>query len=630
MTKKILTVWLTVWSVLKYFLLAAIAVIVIVLILLASAYSNLSEAAVQGLAGKKALSASVYASQSQAWDEALRQANEAQTDFSKALAAINASRSNSVIRNINLVRTQINDLEYLLKTAEILTRSLQRIIPIAQELSRIQSGSGRRNFNDLAPADKVKFLQLIYQSEPELNGLRANINIAILNLDKIHKIGILWPLYGQISNIKSELTDVSSLMKTASPLIKLLPALAGYPEASRFLLIMQNSDELRPSGGFIGVYGILEIKDGEIISLTTDDSYHLDMPASQSAKWNLEPPAELKKYLAVEKWYLRDANWFADWSQSAKKVEEIYSGENAALGQVQAPFTGVIAITPDFVADLIDLVGPITVRDVTYKSDNFQPLLQYNVEVAYKDKNISQWDRKDIVNELMDQLKTKLLTLPAADWKKLFSVTQEKIASKSLQLYLKNSAWENLVQILGADGQIAKAAGDYLMVVDANLGALKSDAVVKKNIAYSLSADGSGLQATLKLGYSHEGGFDWRTTRYRSYTKVYVPRGSKLVSLQGIDESTRDLSVSDEPYLDKTSFNFFFTVEPGSDKEITLVYRLPDFIKRQFESGQYQLLVQKQSGQRNIGLNIKLQPRQGQKAEWKTELSSDKIFSISR
>ena len=627
--RKFLSIWLAIWFVLKYLLLVTLAATLIMLILLGSAYADLREAANRGLAGKTALSGAVAAIQNQAWDEALRQSEEAHQDFTIALTALEASRLNSIIKNISLVRTQINDLEYLLKTAEILSRSLQRIIPIAQRLGEISSGTGQNNFQDFAPADKARFLQLIYQSEPELNGLRANIDIALLNLDKIHKIGVLWPLYSQISDIKNELKEVSSLMKTASPLIKLLPALAGYPEASRFLLVMQNSDELRPSGGFIGVYGILEIKDGGILSLATDDSYHLDMPASQSDKYTLEAPVELQKYLKVEKWYLRDANWFADWPQSARKIEEIYAGENAALGQSVAPFTGIIAITPDLVADLIELVGPINVRGVTYRSDNFQPLLQYNVEIAYKDQNISQWDRKDIVNELMNQLREKLFSLPASSWKRLFAIIQERTASKSLQLYFRNDAWESLAQVLGADGQVAKSTGDYLMVVDANLGAFKSDAVVKKSISYRLTEDGSGLQATLKLGYNHEGGFDWRTTRYRSYTRVYVPRGSKLVSLQGVDESTRDLAVADDLSLDKTSFSFFFTVEPGSDKEITLLYRLPDFIRRQAAASQYQLLVQKQSGQRNIDLNIDIRPRQGQKAQWTAKLDADKIFSTS-
>ncbi len=627
--KKILSVWLKIWFALKYIILAALAALVLMLILLGSAYSNLREAATQGLKGKEVLSAAVSASQNQAWDEAQVKANEAHNNFSDALAALDASRSNSIIKNIGLVRTQINDLEYLLKTADILTRSLQRIIPIAKDLSSISSGAGRSNFKDLPQEDKARFLQLIYQSEPELNGLRANIDIALLNLDKIHKIGVLWPVYRQISNIKEELRGVSSIMKTASPLIKLLPALSGYPTTSRFLLIMQNSDELRPSGGFIGVYGILEIKNGEILSLATDDSYHLDMPAAQSDKWRLEPPEELKKYLKVEKWYLRDANWFADWPQSAEKIQEIYMGEKAATSQPADPFTGVIAITPDLVADLIDLVGPITVRGVTYKSDNFQPLLQYNVEIAYKDQNISQWDRKDIVNELMDQLKDRLFNLSAGSWKRLFSIIQEKVASKSLQLYFTNAAWENLAGVLGADGRIAKTTGDYLMVVDANLGAFKSDAVVRKDITYSLLEDGSGLQAILKLNYDHEGVFDWRTTRYRSYTRVYVPRGSKLISLQGVDEATRDLSVSDDLILDKTSFNFFFTVEPGSDKEIILTYRLPEFIRRQASASEYQILIQKQSGQRNIDLVVDVKPRKGNKLKWQGKLDADKIFSTA-
>jgi len=615
-------------STLKYLVLIAASGLILILLLLSSAYKDLENAATAGLAGKTALTAATTAAKAQNWSVSLEAATQAQSKFSEALNALNHSRLNLIIKDIGPITAQINDLEYLLKTGETLSRSLKEVLPIAQKLDNILSGAASHNFTDLSVKDKNEFLQLIYESEPELNGLRANLDLAVFNLDKIHQIGVLWPIYSQISNIKQELNQVSVVLTRVSPLIKLLPALAGYPTNSRFLLILQNNDELRPTGGFIGVYGILEIQNGTITSLKTDDSYHLDMPASLTAKWNLDPPIPLKKYLKVEKWYLRDANWSPDWPQSAKKITEIYNGESTAIDQAPDLFTGIIAITPDVVADLIKLVGPITVGGATYNSNNFQPLLQYNVEVAYKDQNISSWDRKNIINGLVGELKTRLFNLPSANWNQLFTVLDNNIGEKNIQIYFFNPIWENLTRTLGASGEVASTNHDFLMAVDSNLGAFKSDVVVKKDLSYNLTVNKTGVQASVKLNYRHEGKFDWRTTRYRSYTRIYAPLGSKLIALNGVEQSTADISISDDPVLNKTIFGFFFTVEPGSSREITLDYRLPETINEDLKTGNYQLLVERQAGQRINSLTVTLNSGRGQVQKWVTDLNTNRVFKF--
>jgi len=293
-------------------------------------------------------------------------------------------------------------------------------------------------------------------------------------------------------------------------------------------------------------------------------------------------------------------------------------------------FMGVIAITPDLVVDLIDLVGPISVNGAQYNATNFQPLLQYNVEVAYKDQDISSWDRKNIINELMAELKERLLNLPPGRWSELLKIMDKNISAKNIQIYFPNPAWESLARSLGAGGEVKNVDSDYLLIVDSNFGSFKSDAVIKKNLSYTVAEDSTGLTAAVKLDYRHEGGFDWRTTRYRDYARIYAPLGSKFISLPGIDSATADFSVTDDSTLNKTVFSFFFTVEPGSSRVITLNYRLPDMIKEKWQAGNYRLLIQKQAGQRVSGLTVSFQPlKKSLNKHWTTDFDSDKTFYFS-
>ena len=609
---------------LKYALITIIGLFFILLILLSNTYKDLRIAYVTGLEGKSQLTKAITQVKSKNWDEALKNSQTAEADFNSALARLDSTQNNIAIKKISFLQNQVNDLRYLFKTTEILSRSLERTVPLLSQLDKISSGAAGGNFTNLSSEDKNKFLKLIYESEPELNGLKANLDLALLNINKVHKIGILWPVYSQISEYKTQLQEADNLIEKLSPLAKILPTLGGYPTEKNFLILLQNNDELRPTGGFIGVFGLANTKNGEIISLKTNDSYHLDMPAVD--KWHKEPPAPIKKYLNVENWYLRDSNWVPDWPLAAQKINEIYTGESLAIGQPAPDFSGIIAINPDFISNLLSLVGPINIKGEEYNSQNFQELLQYNVEVAYKDRNISSWDRKEIINELLEELKSRLFSLPANKWVELINIVSDNTAKKNIQIYFVDQPLEDLVKTLGASGEVKQTNSDYLMVVDANLAAFKSDAVVKKKINYSVSERNGQATANLVLNYRHEGDFNWRTTRYRSYTRIYLPLGSRLTNSFGLDENKSDWTAIDDPILNKTIFGFFFTVEPGTEKEIIIDYSLPETITQQMDNGTYNLMIQKQSGRRTQELKVNINPQKGDSKNWTTNLETDRLF----
>ncbi|MFZ4632498.1 MAG: DUF4012 domain-containing protein [Patescibacteria group bacterium] len=609
---------------LKYGLIIAVILLVVIIILLSTSYNNFKSAYNIGLIGKTQLTEAINQVKLKNWDQAQKNSEEASQSFNNSLESLEATKKNIVIKQITFFENQVNELEYLFKTTEILSRSLERSIPLVKELSRIRSGAAGENFTNLNEKEKTEFLKLIYESEPELNGLKANLNLALLNIKKIDRISILWPVYSQISEYKLQLQEASDLMTNLAPLAKILPTLGGYPTESNLLILLQNNDELRPTGGFIGVYGLAKTKNGDIISLNTDDSYHLDMPAV--GKWIKEPPVPIKKYLGVENWYLRDSNWVPDWSLAAQKINEIYAGESVAIGQTAPNFSSIIGINPDFIIDLIKIVGPIKIKEETYTAENFQELLQYNVEVAYKDRNISSWNRKDVINELLNELKLRLFNLPAKQWPDLIKTINANIAEKNIQIYFANQSLQSLVKEIGASGEVKQTNKDFLMVVDANLAAFKSDAVVKKKVTYNINQKNNNTTASLVLNYRHEGDFNWRTTRYRSYTRIYAPFGSYLITSSGLDSDKADWSTLDDPILNKTIFGFFFTVEPGTEKEISLTYSLPDYINEQINSNNYELLIQKQSGRRTEELKVNYNPQKKASKNWSSDLNTDKIF----
>jgi len=102
------------------------------------------------------------------------------------------------------------------------------------------------------------------------------------------------------------------------------------------------------------------------------------------------------------------------------------------------------------------------------------------------------------------------------------------------------------------------------------------------------------------MNYKHKGSFDWRTTRYRTYARVYVPEGSALTSViieNGAASKVLDREQVDSgSELDKRWFGVFVSFEPGTEGSIQFVYQLPDSVKKQIDDDLYTLFVQKQAG----------------------------------
>ena len=587
----------------KYFFLFLLTLLIIFVLIILPSFSDLKNYAFSALKAKDYTEVSINNLREGNFLLASDDLTEANNNFNSAILSIENIEQRKIVKNISFFNNQIIELKNLAQSGEIATRSIMRIFPL---ISSFSEPLVSEKFISLSEAEKENILKLIYQSEPDLRAFSANLNLALIKMDKIEAKGILRPILSDINTLKDSFKQAIEIVNKLPALSQIIPQLAGYPNTSHYLIIMHNNDELRPSGGFIGAYGLLDIENGSIKNLSTYDSYHLDMPAYLSDAWQEKAPEVLEKYLGVEKWYLRDSNWYPDWPQSAQNILRIYNGEKQAINENTENFSGVIGINPDFVADLIELVGNIEARGDLYTKDNFQELLQYSVEVSYKEEDISSWDRKDVINEILIELQKRLFNLEPEKISQFLSIIQENIELKNIQLYFTDTDLNNLAIDLGAGGEVKNSEGDYLMVVDANLGAFKSDAIVSKNFEYSYNLN-KGI-SDLHLNYMHNGGFDWRTTRYQSYTRVYTPLGSKLLSLEPYGQAMLDresVEVYEDLYLNKTVFAFYFKLEPGSVGGININYELPEE-KINYLNNQYSLLIQKQSGQRLGYFNFSL------------------------
>ncbi len=416
---------------------------------------------------------------------------------------------------------------------------------------------------------------------------------------------VLWYKTGRLQQtvVENTVRIFSSNTSTAS----LVDDVLGFYGARTYLLLFLNNTELRPGGGFLGAYAVVEVDKAVPHIVKVEGTEILDNYAPQD--FPSVPPEPLKKYLKVDRWSFRDSNWWPDFRSSTQKSLELYAKEKGvAAGNINS----VIAFTPTAAEELLKITGPITVDGQEFTSENFTEKMEYEVEYGYANKGIDFNNRKKLLGDFGAVLVQKLRSTAFSNWRAYLSLVQRMVAEKHIVMYSMNSATEDNILREGWGGEMKKTSDDYVLWADANLGALKTDAAMRRSLSYTIApATSTGFVGTVTMHYNHTGSFDWRTSRYRSYARVYVPVGSTFVAARGVmqdDKNTAPGRVDSGVENGYQWFGGFVSIEPGRSADVSFTFKLAPAITERIHTGTYQLLAQKQIGtvanQLTLGLDF--------------------------
>lgn len=474
-------------------------------------------------------------------------------------------------------------------------------------------------FESLPSDVKRLVLSRLAAAAPDMAVAETKIRLAIEDLDAMPEDGIVAPLIAALAPVRAQLVELQDALYTLSVAAVVLPEIGGLTEEKHFLLLFLNNTELRPGGGFIGAYGILGMQDGDISELETKDVYTLDNAAEPLL--STMPPEPLRAYNGAGKWFLRDSNWSPDFAVASQDAIKLFQQEvlTVPVGQrnaVQTPVTidGVIAFTPTFASELLAITGPITVGGQTFTAENIPESIEYEVEIHFDEAGIPVAQRKELLRDLVNEMKSRLYSLSISSSKSLLTAFEDGVREKQLVLYSGSSEVEEVLTRMGWGGRMIPETPDVLLVADANLASLKSDPVVNRTVTYTVEPTAEGdYVGQVTIRYDHAGSFSWNTTRYRTYTRVYVPSGSLLLESSGAlrndklhDPSQQEGQVDVGTDLGFTVFGAFTSVEPGSSRELTFRYLLPKAVTDAVAGGAYDLTVLKQIGAFERGLTLDL------------------------
>ena len=542
----------------------------------------------------------VYSSAKQAKYE-LEQVPEYISQFDSERAAISASQAKE-----HLIRTNkyLSSLEWLFKLSgkkemyQSSTKFLNSVTyfsNVAYDLS-MSATPYRMVWESLKPNSEATFEPaLLDQTKLHISNAKNSLELALADYNEMDHDQV--PGFARESiDMYGEVLDVTrDGMDLAWAITSDLPGLIGFDGPKKYLILFQNNNEIRPTGGFIGSYAFLYLNEGKIEELSIDDIYN---PDGQIDVRNIRvtPPKPIGDLLIEDRMYIRNSNWDPDFPRSTSAINDLFfrlNGEN---------IDGVIAVDLHMVSMLLEVTGPIYLA--TYNEDisseNLYERTQHHASYNYEEGSDQ---KRQFLTVLGSKLLETLFSLEQGKTSHFFTTINDAFQQRHLQIHFFSSPFNASLLERKWDGSLVRTDGDYLHVVNANLGGTKANYYVKNSMDYTITSktrDGL-LRAELTLTYDHTGTDNsWPGGPYTNYVRVLTQKGSKLTGAkitydQTIEEDIfEDIIISQvEPYA---SFETSFTLNPSNQIEMVLYYDLPVEMSITKENSNYSFVWQKQAG----------------------------------
>lgn len=394
-------------------------------------------------------------------------------------------------------------------------------------------------------------------------------------------------------------------MEAKDPVLTLL----GSDLPQHYLILLQNNDEMRMGGGFIGSFAIAEVNDGRVTDLDFHDVYDFD----DSYFEHVEVPVHELRGLTTE-WRLRDSNVSPDFPTSAEHAIHFLDIEGGP------GVDGVISVNLSAAQALMEVTGELSVPslDKAVSAETFPTVLSTLVEA----KVTGATTPKAILGEFIDAFKSA-----AGDDSlriDLGNVMLDQMRKKQVLVYHRDPMVQEFIESMGLDGGIpalGEMEEDFFMPLFTNIGANKTDRYMQTHIGHDthVMEDGnvvvavsierkhtfndatkSWIESTMSsFGFNEWNEGLWKTLGddvNRSGIRLYLPEGVRFLEVQGAHRD--DFQFFYDPEMDLSYYYLDQTVQPGTTESFTAFFAMPDDLDSSFDEYSFNLF--KQPGLKNV------------------------------
>ncbi len=410
----------------------------------------------------------------------------------------------------------------------------------------------------------------------------AQLDAARPDVDRLAAMswrGPFAPAGHMLAQLSGDLDRVPDGIRLTGDLRVAFDALLGFGTPKTYVVVGQNDQELRPTGGFIGTMGLVTVKDGKVASSDYRSSYDFDPKPLPDRP----PPDPMIRYLGSSVWLLREANWWPNFPDSGRQVLQFMQAD-----QHLAP-DGVIAVDSEMVGLLLGVFGPISVPQFPEPLTQANWFVQADNAIYDARSTLHSAAKEAYLQPVLEDLLGRAQSASHDQVPALLKALQQAVAGRHLQVYVTDPRAQSLVDRFGASGAMQpRADADFVGVVDANFSYDKIQPAIHRDVTYLRHGDGTvDLLITWRNEVSTYDGarykrfgvgggiYDYEAGKLRkdagvfgNFTRIYLLPGSQLVAATGFDSPP---GYSYENGL--TVVSGFLAVDDGQQRSVRITYR---------------------------------------------------------
>ncbi|MEI6326881.1 MAG: DUF4012 domain-containing protein [Candidatus Roizmanbacteria bacterium] len=399
-----------------------------------------------------------------------------------------------------------------------------------------------------------------------------------------------------------EFHKILANLDRAKSIIKVMPTILGQNSKKTYVLFFANNYELRPGGGFIGSFALIQVQNMHVSEWKVYDVYDAD----GQLKARIPPPEAISKYLAQPYYFLRDSAFTGDFPSNAFTAQDFLLKE---LG-IES-IDGAALLTTSSLENILGAIGPLSIPE--YSETVTESNVYLKTQLYSEKKSFSgSIQKKDFIDALFTQLILKLSEPKSAlaagiQIEKSLNEKQSALYSSdtAVQTLLDQWYWSgrqlpyNCLDAAGASGQCIL---DYTYPIESNLGVNKANAFISRSYQKETKVDADGsvtvTYQTTWFNKSYEGVYPGGL--YKNYYQLILPPD---IQIQKIVLDTTLVSNFDLARDRFTEIGLMIEIPPRTEKKLLVSYRLPTPLSS--EKSQLQTLFQKQLGIPSTDIRMK-------------------------
>lgn len=403
-----------------------------------------------------------------------------------------------------------------------------------------------------------------------------------------------------LANIVLSKVNIGNYKQLISQLIVTigkLPNTLGEGESKTYLILFENNMELRPTGGFIGSYGLLTFDGGRLSDFTISDVYSAD----GQLNGHVEPPAPIKQYLGEANWWLRDSNWDPDFPTSAKRAEWFLDKE------MDKNVDGVIAVDLYPIEDFLKVSGPISLPDygTQITSENFYEKVQSEVQDNFFP---GTHKKASFLTALSKSILGQIGSLSSNQSRQALQLAYKNLNERHVQVFLHDGDLQRVMNNLGWDGAVftpmcsGNCFSDLVGIVEANVGVNKSNYFIKRSAEVDIVITGNDINKVLTLTLQNSANPSLGLSgRYKPYIRVLVPQGATNVRVtESMGKNTQILTPEISDAKGRMEIGVITEILGSETKKI--IFSWSNKGDKSFD--EYDLYFRKQAGVENYPVSI--------------------------